>query len=105
MRFLHTSDWHLGISFMGRSAMEDQRYFIDQILEIIKEKKVDAVLLAGDVFDRSMANGDIVLFYDEIMTKMVVENNIPVLSIAGNHDSAERLSQCHELLRKSDFRL
>ena len=101
MRFLHTSDWHLGISFMGRSAMEDQRYFIDQILEIIKEKKVDAVLLAGDVFDRSMANGDIVLFYDEIMTKMVVENNIPVLSIAGNHDSAERLSQCHELLRKA----
>ena len=101
MRFLHTSDWHLGITFKGRGAFEDQKFFIDQIINIAKEKKVDAIIVAGDIFDRSMANGETVAFYDDIMTNIVVRNNIPILSIAGNHDSAERLSQCHELLKKA----
>jgi len=101
MKFLHTSDWHLGITFKGRGAAEDQKYFIDQIVDIAKEKKVDAMIVAGDIFDRSMANGETVAFYDDIMTNIVVKNDIPLLSIAGNHDSAERLSQCHKLLEEA----
>ena len=101
MKLLHTSDWHLGMSFRGRSSAEDQEYFTEQICSIIKERKIDAVIISGDVFDRNLASGEAVALYDRIMTRIVGEMNTPVLSVAGNHDSAERLSQCHELLKKS----
>jgi len=101
MRFLHTSDWHLGISFKGRGATEDQRYFVDQIIKTINEKNIDAVIVAGDIFDRSMASGDTVSFYDDIMTEIVVKNDTQVICVAGNHDSAERLSQCSQLLKRA----
>ena len=105
MKLLHTSDWHLGITFSGRSSLEDQNHFIDAICGIIREKSVGAVLLAGDVFDRSVAGGETVSFYDRIMTKIAGEMRIPLLCVAGNHDSAERLSQCSELLKKSGLYL
>ena len=101
MKILHTSDWHLGITFRGRSAEEDQLYFIDQICRVISDRNVDALIIAGDVFDRGLASADAVDLYDRIMTKIVGEMNIPVICIAGNHDSAERLSQCSQLLKRS----
>ena len=102
MKFLHTSDWHLGISFGGGiSFAEDQRFAIDKICGIAKEEQVDGILLAGDVFDRSIASTDALHLYDEIMTHLCGELGIPVYLIAGNHDGAERLSQCNELLKKS----
>ncbi len=101
MKLLHTSDWHLGLHLNNRSIAEDQEYFVNQICKIIKENDIDAVLLAGDVFDRSMATGETISLYDSTMTKIVSELNTAVLSIAGNHDGAERLSQCHELLKNA----
>lgn len=101
MVLLHTSDWHLGMSFRGRSSEEDQMHFIDQICSILIEKKVDALILAGDVFDKSIASSDAINLYDRIMTRIVGELGIPVLCIAGNHDGADRLSQCSRLLKKS----
>ena len=103
MRLLHTSDWHLGINFKGRDSQKDQEYFINQISSIIQEKSVDAIMLAGDVFDRSMASAETIKFYDSIITQLVVTHDTHVLCIAGNHDSAERLSQYHELLKKTGF--
>ena len=78
MRFLHTSDWHFGISFKGISAEEDQQYFIDQICSIAKTKRVDGILLAGDVFDRRLAGGEVVSFYDRVITEIVGNMGIPV---------------------------
>ena len=101
MKILHTSDWHLGISFRGRSSEEDQLHFADQICSILQSRGIDAMILAGDVFDRSIASSEAVSLYDRIMTRIAGEMGIPVLCIAGNHDSAERLSQCKQLLRKS----
>ena len=101
MKILHTSDWHLGISFRGRSSEDDQWHFIEQICSILTERKVDAMIIAGDVFDKSIASSDAVNLYDKIMTKIVGELGVPVLCIAGNHDSAERLSQCNQLLKRS----
>lgn len=101
MRMLHTSDWHIGMSFRGRSSEEDQLYFIDQICRILTDKKVDALILAGDVFDKSVASSDAINLYDRIMTRIVGELGVPVLCIAGNHDGADRLSQCNQLLKKS----
>lgn len=101
MKILHTSDWHLGAMDGNRSLFEDQMFFIDRIAGIAKENGVDAVLIAGDVYDRSVASAEAVKLYDYAMTKLCLETGVTVLSIAGNHDSAERLSSCGELLSQA----
>lgn len=101
MKFLHTSDWHLGVSENERSFYYDQRFFIDNICRIIEENEIDAVLLSGDVYDRSVASADAIKLYDYAMTRICGELSVPVLSIAGNHDSAERLSSCRDLLKSA----
>lgn len=106
MKFLHTSDWHLGMSLRGRISYEkDQRYAINSICEIAINEKVDGILIAGDIFDRSVASAEAIKMYDEIVTYICGELNIPVFIIAGNHDGAERLSQCSELLKKSGLHI
>ena len=102
MKFLHTSDWHLGMTFRGGvSYASDQKYAIDRICRIAMDERVDGILLAGDVFDKSIASAEALKLYDEVMTHICSVLNIPVYVIAGNHDGAERLSQCNELLKKS----
>ena len=102
MKFLHTSDWHLGMTFRGDiSYREDQEYAIRQICRIAVDEKVDGILLAGDIFDKSIASQEALQVYDEVMTYICGTLNIPVYLIAGNHDGAERISQCNELLKKS----
>ena len=92
MIFLHTSDWHLGATEGEYDLLEDQYYFVDEICRIISERKVDAVLLAGDVYDRSVASAAAIRLYDYAMNRICREFNTKVLTIAGNHDSAERLA-------------
>ncbi len=101
MKVLHTSDWHLGMSFRGRGIQEDQRFFIDQICKIIEKHSIDMVLLAGDVFDRSIAHPDAIKLYDETITRICNDMNIPMVIVAGNHDGAERLAAGSEILKKS----
>lgn len=101
MKFLHTSDWHLGASEGERMLLEDQRFFIDEICRIVQEEGVTAVVLAGDVYDRSVASSEAIRLYDYAMTKLCQECGVSVLTIAGNHDSAERLSSCSSLLEKA----
>ena len=98
MKLLHTSDWHLGKSDGDTALLEDQRHFIDEICAIAEEQKVDAVIIAGDIYDRQIASSDAVGLYDYAMTKLCKELGKKVLIIAGNHDSAERLSSCADLL-------
>ena len=101
MIFLHTSDWHLGATEGEYDLLEDQYYFVDEICRIISERKVDAVLLAGDVYDRSVASAAAIRLYDYAMNRICRELHTKVLTIAGNHDSAERLSSCRQLLEKA----
>lgn len=98
MRFLHTSDWHLGRSFFGVSLLEDQAHVLDQLVTLAAEAKVDAVLLAGDIYDRSFPPTDAVRLLDDTLTRFVVGASIPVVVIAGNHDSGERLGFGSRLL-------
>ena len=90
MIFLHASDWHLGATEGEYDLLEDQRFFIDEICRIIRERQVDAVLLAGDVYDRSVASAAAIRLYDYAMNWICREFNTKVLTIAGNHDSAVR---------------
>lgn len=102
MKLLHTSDWHLGMTFRGGvSYADDQKYAIERICETAVKEKVDGILIAGDVFDRSIASSEALQLYDEVMTYICSTLGISVYMIAGNHDGAERISQCNELLKKS----
>lgn len=102
MKLLHTSDWHLGMTFRGGvSYQKDQEFFIAEIQRIAEEEKVDGILLAGDVFDKGIASPEALSLYDRAMTRFCAELGIKVFLAAGNHDGAERISQCSELLKKS----
>lgn len=101
MIFLHTSDWHLGATEGERELREDQYFFIDEICRIIEERKVDAVLLAGDVYDRSVGSASAIRLYNYAMERICRDLKKTVLTIAGNHDSADRLSSCGSLLEKA----
>lgn len=105
MIFLHTSDWHLGAMGGERDLWDDQKYFIDAICGIVREKRVDAVLLTGDVYDRSVPAASAIGLYDYAMNRLCGELGVKVLTIAGNHDSAERLASCAGLLDKAGLYL
>lgn len=98
MRFLHTADWHLGRYFHNVSLLEDQWNALSQILEIAKDASVDAVVVAGDVYDRAVPPPDAVRMLDEIIAELVIGLKVPVIMIAGNHDSGDRLNFASRLL-------
>jgi exonuclease SbcD len=98
MRLLHTSDWHLGRSLFGASLLEDQVTALDDFVRLAAESRLDAVVIAGDVYDRSAPPADAVRLLDETLTRLVLGHGIPVVLIAGNHDSGERLGFVSRLL-------
>ncbi len=90
MRFLHTADLHLGRSAGECSLLEDQEHILRQILEVADKRRVDALVVAGDVYDRAMPPAEAVALLDDFLTNLA-RKGIPVLMIAGNHDSGARL--------------
>ncbi len=99
MKFLHISDLHIGKVVNDFSMLEDQKFILDQIVGIAQANHVDAVVVAGDVYDRAIPSGEAVLLFDQFLTELS-GHKIPVLLISGNHDSPERLSFGKELLGK-----
>ena len=97
MKFLHISDLHIGKRLNEYSLVEDQKYILDQIVEITKQTEVDALLVAGDVYDKSIPSAEAVQIFDEFLTS-VAQMGIKTFVISGNHDSAERLSFANRLL-------
>lgn len=91
MRFLHTSDWHIGRTFHNVSLLQDQAHILDKILEVAIAEKVDAILVAGDIYDRSIPPATAVALLDNIINRIINQLNIPLIIIPGNHDSAQRL--------------
>ncbi len=91
MRFIHTADWHLGRIFFQVHLTEDQAHVLDQLVELAKETKSDAVVIAGDVYDRAVPPLDAIRLLDEVLCRLVLDLGVAVILIAGNHDSPERL--------------
>jgi exonuclease SbcD len=89
MRFLHTSDWHLGRSFHREDLLDAQARFIDDLVETVRTERVDCVLVAGDVYDRALPPVDAVRLCDEALARLAALTR--VVLIAGNHDSEHRL--------------
>lgn len=90
MRFLHTSDWHLGRSLHRFDLREAQAAFLDHLVETARSARVDAVLVAGDVYDRAIPPVDSVALYEDALTRLHA-TGARVILISGNHDSARRL--------------
>ena len=91
MKVLHTSDLHLGKSLLEESFYEDQKYMLEEIIQIIKEKKVEVIMISGDIYDKNIPSVDAVHLLNKFLNDLSKEN-IKVLIISGNHDSNERLS-------------
>lgn len=100
MRFLHCSDLHLGRKLYEFDLAEDQAYILNQLLEIAEAEKVDAILVAGDVYDKGVPTLDAVNLLDDFLTRLS-SKKIPVYLISGNHDSADRLGFGGRLLQAS----
>ncbi|WP_323432625.1 exonuclease SbcCD subunit D [Lutispora sp.] len=92
MKIIHTGDWHIGKIVNEYHMTRDQEYILDQFLHIVLEEKPNAIIIAGDIYDRSVAPVEAVELLDKILGKIVLEHGIPVLAVAGNHDSPERLN-------------
>lgn len=103
MRFIHTADWHLGKILKNASMIDEQDYILNgEFLKIVDDEKVDAVIIAGDVYDRGVPPIDAINLFDEIINKLT-ERKVFVLCIAGNHDSAARLNFGSRLMSKANF--
>ncbi len=105
MKFLHTADWHLGRQFHNVSLIEDQRHVLGQLVALAGDNRVDAVVIAGDVYDRAVPNPEAVTLLDQFLSQVVGELGIPVIMIAGNHDSAGRLGFGSALLAASGLHI
>lgn len=99
MKFMHISDLHLGKNVRGFSMLEDQRSLLRQVITHAAQEKVDALLIAGDVYDKHFPSEEAVALLDDFINE-VSEQGITVLMIAGNHDSRVRLQFGHRLFRK-----
>ena len=102
MRFIHTSDWHLGKSLKGQSLLDDQAHILNELLRMLDDQRADALIIAGDIYDRSVPPADAVELFNEMILS-VVERGITILSVAGNHDSAKRLNFGSQLFERSKF--
>ncbi len=100
MKFLHLGDIHLGKSVNEFSMLEDQAYILNQILDIAREQSVDAILIAGDIYDKSVPSEGAVALFDSFLNQ-VSEAGISLIAISGNHDSDERLQYGSKLFESN----
>lgn len=98
IKFLHTSDWHLGKIIHGRHMTDDQRYVLNQLIKYIEVENIDVIGIAGDIFDRSIPPLDAIKLFEEFLLEIVIKQGRKVVVIAGNHDSATRLAQRSKML-------
>lgn len=101
MKFMHLSDLHIGKRVNEFSMIEDQIYILQKILELADKEKPDAILIAGDVYDKNLPTIDGVNLLDDFLSGLH-ERKIPVFMISGNHDSADRLNFASRILRNND---
>ena len=106
MRFLHTADWHLGRIFYGQYLTEDQAHVLEnQFFSILKDEKIDGILLAGDIFDRAVPPVEAIELWDSIITRLAMDYKVPLFVVSGNHDGAERLEVGRSMLSRSGIHI
>lgn len=104
MKLIHLSDLHIGKRVNEISMIEDQEYILTQIIRIIDDEKPDAVMICGDVYDKSVPSAEAVTLFDDFLCRLA-KRSLPVLIISGNHDSPERLAFVNRLLEHSGIHI
>ncbi len=100
MRLLHTSDWHLGEKLMGRDREEEHSLFLNWLLQLLKDKNIDTLIISGDIFDKSVPpNYALKLYYNFLSMAKKVDNLKNIIITAGNHDMSSSLNAPKELLK------
>lgn len=97
MRILHTADLHIGKTVNNFNLLEDQKYVLTQMVDIVKEKEIQAFIIAGDVYDRPVPSAEAVEVFHWFIQKLH-ETGVTIFCISGNHDSPERISFAQEIL-------
>ncbi|HZW69111.1 MAG TPA: exonuclease SbcCD subunit D [Pseudogracilibacillus sp.] len=105
MKIFHTADWHLGKVVHGASMLEEQRYILQQFTQIIEEEKPDVIIIAGDLYDRVNPPAEAVHLLNDFLDEIVLSLEIPVIAIAGNHDSPIRVHFGSKLMREKGFHI
>ncbi|WP_437132374.1 exonuclease subunit SbcD [Bacillus atrophaeus] len=105
MRILHTADWHLGKTLEGRSRLNEQAEFLEELNRIVKEEKIDAVVMAGDAFDTVNPPALAEQLFYESLSALSDRGKRPVVVIAGNHDNPDRLSAASPLTTEHGIHL
>ena len=105
VKFLHTADWHIGRKLQGKDLLEDQQYVMNNLISKIDETKPDFLIIAGDLYDRSVPSKEATTLLQEFLVKINIECNIPIFAISGNHDSRERLAIGEAWFSKHKFYL
>lgn len=101
MRFLHIADLHIGKRVNEFSMIDDQRHILNEILKVIDTESVDAVLMAGDIYDKAVPSAEAVQLFDAFLTSLV-KRDIKVFVVSGNHDSAERIAFASQIMKESN---
>jgi exonuclease SbcD len=91
VKFIHSADWHIGRTLNSASLLEDQAWWLERFVALVDAEKPDAVVIAGDVYDRAVPPADAVALLDATLTRIVRGLGVPVLLVAGNHDSPDRV--------------
>lgn len=97
MKLMHISDLHIGKKLFETSMLEDQRYILNRILDLLDDERPDAVLIAGDVYNRANPTADAMELLDEFLNALA-QRGVCTMIISGNHDSPERLAYARRLL-------
>ena len=105
VKFLHTADWHIGRKLQGLDLLEDQQFVLENLITEMKKINPDFLIIAGDLYDRSVPSKEATKLLQELLVKINIECNIPIFAISGNHDSRERLAIGEAWFSKHKFYL
>lgn len=105
VKFFHTADWHLGKLVQGVYMTEDQAFILEQFIAEIEKEKPDAVVIAGDLYDRAVPPTEAIQLLNDVLDRIILDLNIPVLAIAGNHDSPSRLNFASKILMENGLHI
>lgn len=105
MKIFHTADWHLGKLVNGVYMTEDQKYIFNEFYKQIEIEKPDVIIVAGDLYDRSLPPADAVTLLNDVFEEIILKYKIPVLAIAGNHDSPYRLDFGSKIMQENGLHI
>ena len=103
MKIIHTADWHIGQKLHERSRLDEHEQFLDWLLETIQKRKVDLLLVSGDIFDTSLPSAKATKLYYRFLYRLFDETDAYAVITAGNHDSPRHLEAPREFLKMGKF--